>query len=311
MRAVILESVPGRPKLGELPKPHPQAGELLVKVLVSSVNGFDGATVAGHLRQMLEHRFPLVPGRDFAGTVEAVGADVTDFAVGDEVFGVVMKPFLGAGSFAEYVTVPATHAVTRLATGLSLAAAGALGLAGTTAWHSVNALHPSYGETVLISGATGGVGSFAVQLAISRGARVIATARPGRQADFIRLLTEKVELVNYTDDLTSQVTMLAPDGVDAVLHLAGDGEQLVDLLPPGGRMVSVLGYEPEAAEDRGVTATSIVADPDTETLDRLATEVTAGVLQVPLTAAYPLDQVPQALADLCSGAVGKLAVNVA
>ena len=90
----------------EVDVPAPQPGEVLVKVAASSINGFDVATAAGYLQGMMEHRFPLVIGKDFAGTVAALGEGVTDYAVGDQVFGVVMQPFLGTGSLTEYVTVP-------------------------------------------------------------------------------------------------------------------------------------------------------------------------------------------------------------
>src|SRR5882724_11378065 len=151
MRAVTVHSVPASPAVTDLETPRPQEGELLVKVAAASVNGFDAATLAGYLQQMMEHRFPLVPGKDFAGTVEALGEGVEGYAVGDAVFGVVMKPFLGTGSLAEYVTVPAGYGVARVPAGLALEHAGALGLAGTAAWDSLNAVNLREGETVLVS----------------------------------------------------------------------------------------------------------------------------------------------------------------
>lgn len=169
MRALIVHSVPTAPTVAETPVPRPEAGELLVKVEASSVNGFDAATAAGYLQGMMEHRFPLVLGKDFAGTVEAVGEDVTGFAAGDAVFGVVAKPFLGTGSLAEYVTVPAGYGVARIPAGVSVSDAGALGLAGAAAVDSLDAVDPKAGETVLIAGATGGVGAIAVQYAAARG----------------------------------------------------------------------------------------------------------------------------------------------
>lgn len=143
-----------------------------MKVTVSSGNGFDAVTAAGHLQGMMEHRFPLVVGKDFAGVVEAVGEGVANFAAGDAVFGVVMKPFLGTGSLAEYVTVPAGYGIAHVPAGLDIKDAGALGLAGTAAFDSLNALDIAQGETVLVSGATGGVGALAVQLAAASGVPV-------------------------------------------------------------------------------------------------------------------------------------------
>ncbi|MEO3861599.1 alcohol dehydrogenase catalytic domain-containing protein [Acrocarpospora sp. B8E8] len=131
MRAVTLNSVPATPAVTEIPTPRPEAGEVLVKVAVSSINGFDASTAAGYLQQMMEHRFPLVVGKDFAGTVEALGEGTEGFAVGQAVFGVVMKPFLGTGSLAQYVTVPAGYGIAPIPEGLAVQQAGALGLAGT------------------------------------------------------------------------------------------------------------------------------------------------------------------------------------
>ncbi|MER6000474.1 NADP-dependent oxidoreductase [Nonomuraea angiospora] len=310
MRAVTLDSVPATPAVSEVGTPRPEPGELLVKVAVSSINGFDAATAAGYLQGVMDHRFPLVVGKDFAGTVEALGEGVDGFEVGQAVFGVVMKPFLGTGSLAQYVTVSAAYGVAPVPDGLSVQEAGALGLAGTAALDSLNAVTPADGETVLISGATGGVGALAVQLAAARGARVIATARPGAEADFVTGLTDaKLDLVDYTGDLPAQVRALAPAGVDAVLHLAGDGAGLASLLRPGGRLASTLGLTADAVETSGVTVHTIMADTNPQTLTALAAQVASGALRVPVTATFPLDQAPEAFAAFGAGALGKLAVT--
>jgi NADPH:quinone reductase-like Zn-dependent oxidoreductase len=310
MRAVTLHEVPSAPAVTEVETPRPEAGELLVKVAVSSVNGFDISVAAGRLQGMMEHRFPLVPGMDFAGTVEALGDGADGFSAGDAVFGVARKPFLGGGTMAEYVTVPAGYGVALLPAGLDVKEAGALGLAGTAALDSVDAAAPAEGETVLVSGATGGVGALAVQLAAARGARVIATARPGAEAGFVAGLTDAgVHLVDYAGDLDAQVRALAPDGVDAVVHLAGDGAQLAGLLRPGGRIASTLGLTQEAAGRLDVTVHPIMADPNPQTLTALAGQAAAGALRVPVTATYPLEQAPEAFTAFSAGTVGKIAVT--
>lgn len=312
MRALTVGSVPAAPAVTETPVPRPQADELLVRVTASSVNGFDAATAAGYLQGMMEHRFPLVLGKDFAGTVEAVGEGVDGFDVGDAVFGVVAKSYVGAGSLAEYLTVPAGYGVARIPEGVSDADAGALGLAGTAALDSLDAIAPKAGETVLIAGATGGVGAIALQYAAARGALVIATARPGTEADFVRSLGgENVHVVDYTGDLSAQVKEIAPGGVHAALHLAGDGAALADRMTAGGRLASTLGFGPEAAEGRELTAVSVMADANAVTLERLAADVAAGRLRVPVTAAYPLERAPQAFADFGAGSLGKLSITLA
>jgi NADPH:quinone reductase-like Zn-dependent oxidoreductase len=309
MRAVALNEVPSAPAVAEVPSPRPEAGELLVKVAVSSVNGFDAATAAGYLQGMMEHRFPLVVGKDFAGTVEALGEGVEGFAVGDTVFGVVMKPHLGTGSLAEYVTVPAAYGVAHVPAGLDIEDAGVLGLAGTAAFDSLSALDVADGQTVLISGATGGVGALAVQLAAARGARVIATARRGKDADFVTGLTDAdVLTVDFTGDIAAQVRALAPEGVDAIVHLAGDGAQLAELLRPGGRIVSTLGLTTDAVTAQGVTVHSVMADPNAQTLTALARQAASGALRVSVTATYPLERADEAFAAFGTGALGKIAV---
>jgi NADPH2:quinone reductase len=309
MRAIVFHDFGASPTVADLPRPEPEAEEVLVRVRASSLNGFDAATVAGMLKGMMEHRFPVVLGKDFAGTVEAVGDQVTRFAPGDEVFGVVMKPFLGDGGLGEYVTVPDGYGLARIPDGLSHIAAEALGLAGTAALNAVDAVAPAEAHTVLVSGASGGVGAYAIQLAAARGARVIATAKPGAEADLVRDLGA-AHVVDYSRDLPAQVRAIAPDGVHAVLHLAGDGGQLAALLAPGGRLASTLGFGPQALGRTDATAVPVMANPDRSTLDRLAADAAAGRLRIPVTRTYPLSQVPQALADFGAGAVGKFAVTV-
>ena len=210
MRAIVLEDFEGGPRLREVPIPQITApNELLIRVQASSINGFDLAVAGGRLKGMMEHRFPVVLGKDYAGTVEAIGPEVSRFAVGDQVFGVLMKPVLGDGTFAEYVTVPESSGIAKVPAGLALQAAGALGLSGTAAVMSVAAIAPAAGETVLISGATGGVGACAVQLAAGRGAQVIATALPGDQADFVRSLGA-THTVDYKGDLAAAVRAIRP-----------------------------------------------------------------------------------------------------
>jgi NADPH:quinone reductase-like Zn-dependent oxidoreductase len=309
MRAIVISDFGAAPTQADLPQPQPEPGEVLVRVRASSLNGFDAATAAGMLKGMMEHRFPVVLGKDFAGTVEAVGDQVTRFTVGDGVFGVVMKPFLGDGGLGEYVTVGEGIGLAHLPNGLSQTVAGALGLAGTAALNAVDAVAPGEGHTVLVSGASGGVGALAIQLATARGARVIATAKPGPEAGLVADLGA-AHIIDYTGDLTGQVRALSPGGVNAALHLAGDGAQLAELLAPGGRLASTLGFGPDALGRTDVTAIPIMANPDQATLDRLAADAVAGRLRVPVTRTYPLNDVPQALADFAAGAVGKYAITI-
>ncbi len=305
MRAIVVEDYGTPPILLEVPKPDPGPGEVLVRVQASSINGFDVAVAAGMLKGMMDHRFPVVLGKDFAGVVEGLGEGATRFAVGDTVYGVVMKSFLGDGGLGEYLIVGEQYGIARVPDGLDLPAAGALGLAGTAARDVTDAVAPAGGELVLVSGATGGVGAMAVQYLQAAGAEVIATARPGAEEEFVRGFGA-TQVVDYAGDLGAQVRALAPDGVPAIVHLAGDGAQLAGLLKTGGRLVSTLGFGP----DQHAAAVAVMASPDPATLDRIAADAAGGRLRVPITRTYPLAEAPQAIADFAAGSLGKLAVTV-
>jgi NADPH:quinone reductase-like Zn-dependent oxidoreductase len=309
MKAFVLPAFDEQPTLADLPTPVAGPGQVLVRVRAASVNGIDLSIASGRLQGMLDYDFPVVLGKDFAGTVEAVGSGVTGFTAGDRVFGVVSDPSpLSSRSFAEYLAVPAGPNLTRIPEGVDFAAAGVLGLAGSAALQAVDAISPAAGETVLVSGATGGVGAYAVQLVAARGATVIATAKPG-DAAFVRDLGAS-HSVDYTGDVAAQVRAIRPNGVDAVLHFAGDGAQLGELLVPGGRLASTLIMSADQLPLPNAQVAPIFASPDAATLDRLAAEVAAGRLKAPIQRTYRLDQVGQAMADFAAGTRGNLAIAV-
>lgn len=315
MRAVVTEAYGAPPVLRDVPEPKPGPGELLVRVRASSLNAFDLAVAGGLAKGMMEHRFPVILGRDFAGTVEGLGEGAEHFAAGDAVFGVVAKTVLADGGFAELVTVPEATGVARIPRGMDAVQAGALGVAGLAALASVaaiepraGAVEPKAGATVLIAGATGGVGSFATQLAARRGLHVIATARPGEAAGFVRDLGAS-EVVDYAADVGAQVRALRPGGVDAVLHFAGDGMALADLLVPGGRLASTLGLGQDQFAGRDLTAVAVMDEPAEVALNGLAAVVVQGLLRVPITRTYTLDEVPRAFGEF-AGTLGKAAVVI-
>src|SRR5438876_7525435 len=144
MKAIATTDFGAPVTLVEIPAPEPAERELLVRVASSSINGFDLSVASGRLKGMMEHRFPVVLGKDFAGTVEAVGPDVDDFAVGESTFGVLMKPELGDGCFGERIAAPAAFAA-KIPKGVDSATAGALGL-GTAAHDAVEAVQPQPGD---------------------------------------------------------------------------------------------------------------------------------------------------------------------
>jgi NADPH:quinone reductase-like Zn-dependent oxidoreductase len=162
---------------------------------------------------------------------------------------------------------------------------------------------------LLISGATGGVGAFAVQIAASRGARVLATAPPGAASEFVRRLGA-AEAVDHTDDLGAAVRAVAPEGVTAVLHAAGDPALLAGLLVPGGRLASIVGATAEQAGRADVTVTGVMGTFTGAKLRGLLDQVATGTLIVPVAATHPLADAAAALAAFGSGKLGKIVVTV-
>ena len=309
MRVFALPDFGTEPTLLDVPTPEPGPGEVLVRVHATSLNGFDLSVGASRLEGMMEHRFPVVLGKDFAGTVEAVGADADRFAPGDRVFGVVTKDFLGDGSFGEFVTVPTHVGIARLPDGVAFQVGGALGLVGITARQAIDALELTAGQTVLIAGATGGVGSLAVQLAAQAGARVIATAHGESEQQHVTGLGAS-EVVDYTEDLAAQVRAAYPGGVDAALHFAGDGSALLGVVRDGGRLASTLIMSSEGLPSKSVTVKAIYAVPTPEALAGLADAVASGHLTVPIQRTYAFVQVAEALRDFPMGTLGKLAITI-
>jgi NADPH:quinone reductase-like Zn-dependent oxidoreductase len=263
---------------------------------------------AGYVWDAMPHTFPVVLGRDFAGTVQAVGADIAGMQVGGLAAGVLTALELGSGPIAEQLVVPAT-AVTAVPAGVSAVQAAAVGLAGITALYAVDALNVDGGDVLLVSRATGGVGAFAVQFATARGARVLATARPGAASEFVRRLGA-AEAVDYTGDLTAAVCAITPDGVTKVLHAAGDPAVLAGLLIAGGRLASIVGATAEQAGRQDVTVTGVMGSYTPEKLHGLLEQVAAGTLTVPVAATHSLADAAAALTAFAGGKLGKIVVTV-
>lgn len=294
----------------DLPAPSPGADELLVRVRASSINPVDNATAAGLLEGMFEHEFPVVLGRDYAGVVEELGSRVTGYAPGDEVFGFLphANPTVHDGSWAELIVVPEHNFVARVPSGIDLAPAGATPLAGITAMTAIDALEIGDGDVVLIVGAAGGVGSFAVQLAAHAGATVIAPGFP-EDEDYLRELGVS-EPLERDGDVAAAVRERHPEGVDALLDVVSYGPDEfgthASLLKEDGRGASPLG----AAGD-GPGRTNVMAVPSPENIERLAGLLADGTLTVPVQDRYELAQAGEGLRALAeTHTQGKLAIDV-
>ena len=301
--------------LGDLPKPEPAADELLVRVQASSINPFDVLFAAGALREMMEYDFPVVPGRDFAGVVEAVGPEVVGSRVGTPVLGYLTAPRPHEGAWADYLTVPVDGFVVAKPAELDFEEAAALPVAGLTALAAVDAVDPHPGDVVLVIGAGGGVGSFAVQLAAQRGASVIATAKPGDERRLLDL--GAAETIDYTrDDLIAAVRERHPGGVRSLIDLVNHGDGFAPgagLVQAGGRAASPVGaVNVDELAARQVTGTNVMGShPGPAGLARLAESAAAGELKVVIDSVRPLEEVPVAVEEFSRGKRGKIVVSIA
>jgi NADPH2:quinone reductase len=309
MKAFTLDALDTSPTLrDDLPDPTPAANEVLVHVHASSVNPVDAGIAGGMLAQMFEYEFPVTLGRDYAGVVEQVGANVTRYAVGDEVYGFVLhaNPNVHDGSWAELITVPEDNFIARKPAGVDVATAGAAPVAGIAALLCVDALALSPGETMLVVGATGGVGSLAVQLVARAGATTVAPAI-AEDEDYLRRLGV-TEFVPRDGDLAAAVRERHPDGVDALLDLVSYEAGAFDAaLKDGARVAS-----PNGAAGDGPGRTNVMAVPSPANLERVAQLLDGGTLKVPIQDTYGLDRAGEALQALAtSHTQGKLAIRIA
>jgi NADPH:quinone reductase-like Zn-dependent oxidoreductase len=314
MRALHVPAAGEQPQLGELPVPEATEGTVVIKVKAAGLNPIDNAVAAGFLTQMgLPHVYPVVIGRDAAGVVTAVGAGVDHVAVGDEVFGhVLLAPPISAGTLAQYAVLPAAT-VTAKPAGLDFTAAAALPLAGASAVQSIEAIDPQPGQTVLVNGASGGVGSFVVQLLAARGVTVIATGKPA-DADRLTALGAAQVIDHTAGPVAEQVRAAHPDGVDALVSLHGMDPSATPIaaVRTGGKVAGVAGVPDEATlTAAGLTGTSIMATPSQEILAPLAQQAAAGTLTIAVADVLPLDQATDGLGRLATGgAGGKLVVTI-
>jgi NADPH:quinone reductase-like Zn-dependent oxidoreductase len=223
----------------DLPTPKIGMDGVLVRAKAAGVNPVDWKIRQGYLDAAFPSHFPLVPGWDVAGVVEAVGPAVTAYAAGDEVVGYVRRDDLQHGTYAELVPAP-ERALARKPPGLGWAEAGALPLVALTAYQGLKAANLAKGETVLVNAAAGGVGHVAVQIARLLGAvRVIGTASE-RNHDFIRQLG--AEPVPYGEGMVERVRKLAPEGVDVALDAVGGDATAASaaLVKQPDRLVSII-----------------------------------------------------------------------
>lgn len=308
MRAIIQNSVGGPDVLviANQPDPTPKAGEVLIRVKAAGINPVDGAVRAGYFPLLGEP--PFILGWDISGTVEALGAGVTGFKIGDEVFGMPRFP-KQAAAYAELAAVPADEIALKPKRADHLQA-GSLPLAGLTAWQGL-VRHGGLksGQRVLVHAGAGGVGHLAVQIAKARGAYVVTTAST-QKLDFARSLGAD-EVLEYTKvDFTDQVR-----DIDLVLEPIGGehAERSLKVLKRGGVLVSMLNVSDATRAQgsaQGIRVERMSVVPDREGLLELGQLIDANKLAVHVAKSFPLDQAGAAHAFLATKPIGKVVLAV-
>ena len=291
MRTVISRRYGGPEVLEvvEQPTPDPGPAQVLVAVRATDLNPVDLAMRDGLLAGAIGEPFPLGLGWDVAGTVEAVGEGVTRWSVGDEVVG-VRDEFVGpTGTHATHVVLP-EDALAPAPEGVSPEAAATLPLNALTAWQALDLLALEPGSAVVVTGAAGGVGDYAVALAAQRGLRVIGVARPDDEAD--------VRANGATDfvtgpDFGGAVRALLPDGADGLLDAAQVEAPALAAVRDGGSFVAVSDASEPPAE-RGISVATVHIHHDAEQLAALVRLVEDGVLRLRVAGVFPLDDAAMA-----------------
>ncbi|MFI6819044.1 NADP-dependent oxidoreductase [Nonomuraea sp. NPDC050328] len=314
MKAVAITRFGERPEVMEVPVPTPGPGQVLVRMYAAGLNPFDWKVTDGLLKDVVPHAFPLVMGNDGAGVIEAVGEGVTELRPGEEVYGQFMSLSTGGGSFAEFAVAKA-GSVARAPRGLTLSQAAAVPTASMTAYNLVKEARVDAGQTVLVVGATGGVGQGVVQFADAQGARVVATAT----ADLAPLVRElgADEVIDHTaSPVADQVRALHPEGLDVLFDLvqdAGGFEAATDLLRPGGMALTTQGVaDVDALAEREVHAVNFQNSASVVLLETLADLLDAERYRVRVDVEVPLDQAAEAVARNRAGlARGKTVIKIA
>lgn len=282
MEAIVFEEFGGPEVLhpARVEDPHPGSGQVRVKVRAAAVNPMDYKIRRGWMEDVFPTSLPAIPGAEFAGVVDVTGEGVTGVAVGDEVLG-----WGATGSYAEYVLADVALVAPKPAA-LSWPDAAALPVASNTAQRVLDELDVGEGDTLLLHGAAGGVGSAAVQLAVARGATVIGTASPGNH-DYLRVIGATP--VTYGEGLVGRVRELAPQGVDAVFDASGRGVLPDSIELRGGTTDRIVTIADMDAAKYGVPLFGGGARSG-EHLAEHAELAAAGGLRIPVAETFPLNE---------------------
>ncbi|MGC5561851.1 NADP-dependent oxidoreductase [Streptomyces sp. FR-108] len=303
MKAIVFDTFGGTEVLHEteVEIPQPGPGQVRVRVRAIGVNPVDGKIRSGTMEAIFPTTLPAIPGGEIAGIIDALGEGVDRFTVGDEVLG-----WSDTGSYAQYALATATVLAPKPA-GLSWTHAAALPVASDGAERVLDLLDIKAGETLLIHGASGALGTIAVQLAVARGARVIGTAGPANQ-DYVTSLGATA--LPYGQDLVQRVRALAPQGIDAVFDAAGKGalEDSITLRGTTDRIVTTADFR---ARELGIVFAEGPQRRSAARLAELARQAADGTLTITVGATHPLADAAKAQQASDAGhSRGKLVLTV-
>jgi NADPH:quinone reductase-like Zn-dependent oxidoreductase len=311
MRAFALDGFGQPGSIHELPDPEPAEKEVRVRLAAASINPFDNAVLKGYLKDRMEHRFPLIPCSDLAGTVDALGAGVDGFAVGDSVFGVTGR-MLGEGTLAE-LTTASTGTIAKRPASIGEIEAAALPLAGVSALQSVEAAAPRPNDVVVIVGASGGIGSYSVQLAALSGAHVIGVTSKGK-TEYVKSLGAGEVIDRTAVDVLETLRAKHPNGVAAIIDTGSDAAGLARLseaVRKGGTVTSMKGAaNVEELANRGIKGVNVGTQVTRERLEHLAGLAAEGKLKAPHIQTFPLDRAGEAFELIAQDHLGKLVVTI-
>ncbi|AYG63256.1 NADP-dependent oxidoreductase [Rhizobium jaguaris] len=299
MKAALLKSYGDidQFEIGEIPTPKPGPGEVLIKIEASAVNPFDLILRQGFMAQYIPLPLPAVLGGDAAGIIAAVGQGVTEVAIGDRVVADFAAD--GKGAHAEFGVVPSTS-VAKLPAALSFEEGAALVKAGLTGRQTVDALGVKAGDRVLVSGALGSVGRAAIQYLQQIGAKPVAGVRPER-------LGEARELAGEAVDITASPE--SPGFDYAISAAAPVAENLIAHVRDGGQVASIVPVPEGAKRDSRVIIHELYHRTDAATLDAVLDAAVRGVLVIPISQTFALEEIGAAQNAVAAGAQGKVVLK--
>ncbi len=309
MKAIVVHEYGGPEvlKYEDVPRPEPKEDQLLIRVVAAGVNPVDGMIRSGMFAKHGEGAFPMILGGDIAGIIEKVGSKVTKFKAGDSVFAYVSLE--NNGGYAEYALVTERETAPKPKS-ITYVEAAAVPIVALTAWQAlVDTAKLSAGQTVLIHGGSGGVGTFAIQIAKARGARVIATASTANQ-DFLKQLGADVA-IDYTkqkfDDIAKDVDVVLDSiGKDTLARSYG-------VVKKGGIIVSLVARPDQSQlEKHGIRGAAVSVDPNSEELAEIGKLIDQGKIKVIVSQTFPLSEAIKAQEQVATGHTrGKIVLKIA